>query len=203
MKGVAYVALGANAQHEVSQSMVGLLKHNKGLATMVLEESLTSPPRGVSTSGQQAHWAKVNAYWWSPFPYTLLLDADTRVKGSLLWGFKLLWAGWEVVVVPSIPPRPNAVLWHLSRTEQDVTLAELGAWHHVMLNTGALYFRKSPRVQRLFEAWREEWLRFKDQDQGALLRALRRSPVKLWLIGSPFNSRDGAVVEHLFGRART
>ena len=176
------------------------LKHNN-LATRVFKELSFPSPEGL-TVGQQAHWAKVNVDKWSPYKYTLMLDADTRVKGDLSLGFKMLLKGWEMVIVPSVPNHPGQILWHLSPTEREKTLEELGTWLHVMFNTGLIYFRRTEAVKNLFECWRKEWLRFKDWDQGAFLRALRKCPVSLWLLGSPFNSKGGEVVDHLFGRAR-
>jgi len=114
----------------------------------------------------------------------------------------MLRKGWEMVMVPSVPNHPGQILWHISEPERSETLEELGTWLHVMLNTGLIYFRRTEAVQNLFECWRKEWLRFKGWDQGAFLRALRKCPVSLWLLGSPFNSKGGEVVDHLFGRAR-
>jgi len=47
---------------------------------------------------------------------------------------------------------------------------------------------------------RAEWLRFRDQDQAALLRALAIAPVRAWLVGHPWNG--GALVDHRFGACR-
>lgn len=202
--GIVYVAIGEKAQAEARESIVSLLECNKRYTTKVkvLKEVSFSCPEVLRTGDQLAHWAKVSVDQWSPFSYTLLLDADTRIKGELALGFKILQAGWELVMVPSEPTREGATLWHLTPNECNATFEELGTWRHIMLNTGVMYFRRSDKVLRLFEIWREEWLRFKDRDQGALLRALRRQPVHLWLLGWAYNSRDGEVVEHLFGRAR-
>ena len=165
----------------------------------ILKKPLDSSPINLSV-GQQAHWAKTCADLWSPFNFTLMLDADTRVRGNLSIGFSVLKQGWDLVVVPS-ESRPE-VLWHLSHDEKEATFLETGLVRPLMLNTGVLFFAKTSRTQRLFEAWRSEWLRFKSWDQGAFLRALRRSPAAIWLLGSPFNCAGGEVVDHLFGRAR-
>lgn len=201
MKGVVYVAFGVRALEEAGKSAFTLKKHNK-LPVKILE----GVPEGKVSEGltveQQAHWAKVSVDLWSPFEPTLLLDADTRVQGDLSLGFKILRAGWDLVLVPSVPLRPGEILWNLSEMERRQTFQELGVWRHVMLNTGVMYFNKTERIRCLFKEWRVEWLRFKDRDQGALLRALRRQPVSMWLLGCPFNSAGGDVVDHLFGRAR-
>lgn len=200
MKGAVWVAFGANAQREAGESVSSFLKRNS-FRVKVLRELSFPAPEGL-TVDQQAHWAKTCVNLWTPFSLTLLLDADTQVKGDLSYGFKLLNKGWELVLAPSIPPHPGAVLWSLSEKERRYMLEQLGTWRYVMLNTGVMYFRDTEAVRRLFECWRTEWLRFKDRDQGALLRALQQCPVALWLLGHPFNSSEGEVVEHHFGRAR-
>lgn len=200
--GAVWIAFGENAKREAAESMASYRKHNR-LPMHRLAKISDKAPEGF-TVGQHAHWAKACADRWSPYSNTLMLDADTRVKGDLSVGFEMLWAGWDVVMVPSKPPssRPGQVLWNLSEPERLETLQELGTWRHLMYNTGVMFFRKSPQVRNLFAAWRKEWLRYKQQDQGAFLRALNRCPVRLWILGYPFNSLGGAVVDHLFGRAR-
>ena len=133
----------------------------------------------------------------SPFEHTLYLDADTRVHGDLSVGFDILRDGWEMVMVPSrVKACPIALL---TKEEQSTTLIELRNPQPLVLNTGVMWFRRTPRTVRLWQIWHEEWRRFQEYDQGALLRALNRCPVALWLLGQPFNG--GSVVEHLFGRA--
>jgi len=202
MRGVVYIAVGSNATREASKSRDTLLQHND-LPYEIIETS----PADLSTlpsltADQRAHWLKVSIDLITPFGPTLLLDADTRIKGELQIGFDILDAGWDLVMVPSTPPYEGASLWNLSADEKRTTLDELGTWTHVMLNTGLLYFNNTVRVKSLFAAWRKEWLRFKDRDQGAFLRALKYNPVRVWLLGYPFNSAGGEVVDHLFGRAQ-
>jgi len=196
-RGVVYVALGRKAQIEAGLSILGLLEHNR-----MLNHVITEPPNGLPdlTTEQQAHWAKVNMDKLSPYDSTLMLDADTRIHGKLELGFKLLQKGWDIVMVPSTLPSSKDILWNLSSTERDYTFQALGTWRHIMLNTGVFYFKKNNRTKALFELWRQEWLRFKDRDQGAFLRALRHRPVFMWLLGHPYNGLKGEVVEHLFGR---
>jgi hypothetical protein len=198
--GVVYVALGKNAREETSKSIRTLRKNWSAKGNVyVLEKALSSSPVGASV-GQQAHWAKTCMNLWSPFDYTLLLDADTRVKDSLSVGFAALKQGWDLVMVPS--ESRAEILWHLPQVEKEATLLGTGLPRPLMLNTGVLFFTKSVRTHRFFEAWRQEWLRFKSWDQGAFLRALKQVPVAIWLLGLPFNSKGGEVVDHLFGRAR-
>ena len=201
MNGAIYVAYGSAARSEVELSHQSLRKIHPRLGTKILTEHLPNSPKGL-TDDQQAHWSKTSADLWSPYDPTLLIDADTRVLGDLSIGFKILRAGWELVMIPSVPPKRHSVLWSLSSEDREYTLEVLGTWSHIMLNTGVMFFRKTPNVRALFAAWREEWLKFKDRDQGAFLRALHKNPVQLGLLGSPFNSHGGEVVNHYFGRAQ-
>ena len=81
-----------------------------------------------------------------------------------------------------------------------MTLDELRDDFPLMLNTGVMWFRRSERLDRFSQEWRREWRRFKRHDQGALLRALEKCPVRLWLLGRDYNG--GEIVEHRFGKAR-
>jgi len=133
----------------------------------------------------------------SPYSQTLFLDADTRIRDKLDIGFKLLDANWELVMIPSISQDDKA-LGHLSEIDRLATQLEIP--DALQLNTGVMWFRKTEPIKRLFAAWREEWKRFKDKDQGALLRALSRNPVTLCLLGRPYNG--GAIVQHRIGACR-
>jgi len=70
----------------------------------------------------------------------------------------------------------------------------------VQLQGGVLFWRRNEATTRLFERWRAEWARYRQQDQGALLRALYTEPVRVWLLGRPWNG--GNLIEHLCGRAK-
>lgn len=203
MRGVVYVAVGRNALQEANASIDTLVKHNN-LPYEVIE-GVAGTPR-FKTPDKLAHWLKVSMYSLTPFEPTLMLDADTRVKGDISVGFDILDAGWDMVMVPSVPPMKDASLWSLPANDKQYTermLTEVqGYIQHIMLNTGLLYFRNNDRTACFFEEWAHQWLLFRDRDQGAFLRALKHNPVRLWLLGYPFNSLGGKVVDHLFGRAR-
>jgi hypothetical protein len=137
----------------------------------------------------------VNLNKLTDWKYTLFLDADTRIHGKLDIGFTLLERGYDLVMVPS-KPQHNDILRHLGEKERERTVLELPL-DVLQLNTGVMWF--GPGSAPLFEEWRREWLRYRDKDQGALLRALYKCPVKVALLGHPFNSEHGEVVEHRFG----
>ncbi len=147
---------------------------------------------------QGGRWAKVNLDRLSPYDLTLYIDADTRVRQDVSAAFELLADGWDVVVAHSAQ-QGDGWLWHVGEAERNVTAREIGLGG-VQLQAGMIGFRKSDAVTRLFSAWRDEWERWQGQDQAALLRALYREPVRVWLLGRPWNG--GAVIEHRFGAVR-
>lgn len=143
-------------------------------------------------------WAKVHLNKLSPFKTTLYLDADTRIRGDLSHGFGIIEDGWDLAMVPSTQQRHD-LLWHIGDEERGITLEEM-EMEPIQLQAGVLYYGSGWAVDLLFNLWRVEWERWGDQDQAALLRAIRHSPLKIWLLGRPYNG--GSIVSHLFGKAR-
>jgi hypothetical protein len=197
--GVVYIAYGTPAMREATYSIETLKKVHPDWPVVVIGDRRIQCDRFImfedDTGGTPGRNAKTNLNNLTPFQQTLFLDADTRVFGSLSVGFDALTAGWDLVIVPS----QGSEFAHLDSDEREATFFELGE-NLVQLNTGVMWFKKSHRVDRLFSFWRTEWQRWKDKDQGALLRALHRCSLKIWLMGRPFNG--GQVVQHRFGACR-
>lgn len=192
-----YVAYGRKARSEAEASIAGLREHHDWPVLVVGD----APVRGAAHQafpdrGAPGRWAKVNLDKLTRWQQTLFLDADTRIHGDLSAGFRLLDAGYDMVMVAS-KPQHNDALRHLDKSERAKTLKELPL-DPLQLNTGVMWFDRG-RAAGLFAAWREEWERWKDRDQGALLRALYRHPAAVALLGWPFNDANGEVVEHRFG----
>ena len=191
-----YVAYGRKAYNEAVASIETQHKFHDWPVKVVGDK----PIKGTSFTnledrGTPGRWAKVNLNKVSDWEYTLFLDADTRIHGDLSLGFTLLERGFDLVMVPS-RPQHNEMLRHLKKDERTITMRELPL-DPLQLNTGVMWF--GPGAAPLFELWREEWERWKDKDQGALLRALYRHPVNLAILGWPYNSQNGEIVEHRFG----
>lgn len=208
-RGVIYVAFGPAAEREAKGSIASLRKFHQwpiGLASPcdmnVAGVEHIPIPRTCADNAVMARAVKTGLWYVVPSEWeqVLFLDADTRVRGDLSFGFKALSDGWELVIVPSVVS-PNEVrpLWHLPERERNCTLESIGNPWPLMLNTGVMFFRRTPRVKQFFLHWRLEWETFRGKDQGALLRALRHYPVALLVLGRPFNG--GEVVEHLQGQA--
>ena len=146
-----------------------------------------------------ARGVKLNVDRLSPFDYTLYLDADTRVLQSITMPFDLLDAGWEMCMTPCRQQQPDDMHIHVNAEERAATFEEVG-FDILALQGGVIYFQKCDAVHRLFSAWRWEWARWRDQDQAALMRALVRCPVKLFLLNRSYNG--GRIIQHFYTYAR-
>jgi hypothetical protein len=200
-RGVLYVAYGKAARQEARLSAESLYMQHPNLPVQVISDVADigwAPSVAWADLGTPGRWAKVNLDTLSPWDQTLFLDADTRAYDKLDIGFNLLDRGWDMVIVPSIP-QGEGLIGHCSQAERDATLWECRI-DPLQLNTGVMWFGKSRRVQMLFREWRKQWERWKDKDQGALLRALEYRTVRIALLGRPYNG--GPVVGHRFGAAR-
>jgi hypothetical protein len=120
----------------------------------------------------------------------LYLDADTEVtKPDAAWLFRPLDDGWDMVICT------NPGKFHTARrmrrpdneAECQATFAVMGTEEMVQFNGGVLAFRRNERTKAFFAAWHEEWQRWGKRDQAALLRALWRCPVRLFVVGNQFN----------------
>lgn len=150
------------------------------------------------TDTQCSRWAKVTMQDWTPYDVTAYLDADTQVYQPIDAGFAAIEDGWDVALAPS-QNQGEQMLWHVAEPERSETIASL-PFNTLQLQAGVMFFARNARTRALWARWRVEWERYKGQDQGALLRALYACPVKVWLLGQPFN--NGAVIGHHFGAIR-
>ena len=195
--GVIYVVYGKKARTEAEASIASLRQHHRDWDIKVVGDSRCKNARYHSfpDRGAPGRWAKVNLDQLTVSEQTLFLDADTRIQGDMGIGFRLLDNGYDMVMVPS-EPQHNDMLRHLSPGERTKTMEQLPL-DPLQLNTGVIWF--GPGAAPLFDEWRREWLRWKDKDQGAFLRALHKRPVAVAVLGWPYNHSAGEVVAHRFG----
>jgi hypothetical protein len=183
--GVVYIAVGDKAEKLAERSADALPswigKHIIYIA-------------GVG-SAQMSRDLKTRLYDLSKWEYTLYLDADTIPYGDVSAGFEIVRSGWDMVITFS-DKQGEDCLWHLESDERILTFRELGRVP-LQLQAGVFFFRRSEAVKCFFSVWRSEWERFRGQDQGAFLRALERAPLRIWLLGRPWNG--GAIIAHRYG----
>jgi hypothetical protein len=199
-RGIVYVAYGNKAKEQMKFNYRALQQAGMDDIPVTVIDENVFPQRD-----RGARWSKLNLDTLSPYDHTLYLDADTRVRADIRVGFEILADGFDLVIVPS-SAQGSRLFGHIGEDERERTFEVLGNPWPLQLQGGVFWFVKSEPVLDLFAAWREEWERYEDQDQAALLRALDRvANIKVWLLSSSFNSgalNQGALVEHYFGRAR-
>ena len=136
--------------------------------------------------------AKLMAYENAPAEWetVLYLDADTEVVAPIMKYFAWVEDGWELAICKDI--YPNDVLGHIRHkvhgAEALATEKITGTWDVLQLNGGAWSFRRCEATAAFFLAWRREWERWAQRDQGALIRALYTHPLRLLLLGNEWNT---------------
>ena len=200
--GVVYVAYGETAHLEATESIKTLLEHNDYPVVSISQHPI---PHAEHIEFQNSGWGARRAKLycdqlvpqrWDRFLY---IDADTRVRQSLHAGFEILEDGWDVAVTPS-SMQGDDVLWHVSEEERKKTFDVVGV-ECVQIQGGLFFVNKNEATQAFFETWRREWEFYQGPDQAALLRALYQSPVRMWMLGRPWNG--GVIVDHRYGTCRT
>jgi hypothetical protein len=68
-------------------------------------------------------------------------------------------------------------------------MKSLDLLRHTFYNSGVLLFRRGADTDRLFEFWSEEWDRFRDADQLALVRAIARCSIRVHTLSPRWNAR--------------
>lgn len=193
-RGAVYIAIGDKAKQEAEMSAATFAKYNDIKVITICEGAFTNL---FKHNHQISRFVKTNLDTIE-FDQFVYLDADTRIRGNIMHGFDILDDGWEMAITAS-NNQDKDWCWHVGEDERNQTMLDY-LCQPVQLQAGVMFVRKCENTYRLFEAWREEWLRWQDQDQAALLRALKRAPVKLWILGKDYNG--GRLVSHLFGKLR-
>ena len=201
MRGIIYVAFGERARTEARQSMKTLNCYHDIPVAVIADrplEGATYIP--FDDAGNGARRAKLSIPEVAPAGWThiLYLDADTRIRGNLEGGFKPVEDEWDIAITPSTKQIRDELLWHIGDKEREYTYQEINNSLPLQLQGGVWWINRQ-RCKGLFREWLSEWERWGDQDQGALLRAIQKKPVRIWLMGRPFN--DGYLVEHRYGMA--
>jgi lipopolysaccharide biosynthesis glycosyltransferase len=191
-RGAVYIAIGDKAVEEARMSAESLKKYNNIEIELLLDDGF------YENDFQKSRHLKTMLPVITGFDQFVYIDADTRIRGSLQHGFDILDDGWEMAITAS-DNQERDWCWHVGEDEREQTMLDY-CCQPVQLQAGVMFVRKCENTHRLFEAWREEWLRWQDQDQAALLRALKRAPVKLWILGKDYNG--GRLVSHLYGKLR-
>lgn len=222
--GIVYMAFGPKALASVRRSINSLNRLGVSHPVTVVGDAGSVGTNFVKWTGAspfdvtkkrnfrfRAGRVKPHLYQCSPYEFTLYVDADTTFMQPITDGFRYLLDN-DIVATEehlSLAELYNAQLagWEINIQERDTTVVEIGGDDaQKFVNSGVMFFRKSPAAERVFHDWGVEWLRFQEWDeQLALMRAIhanpdarvKRLPVK-W--NSPHMSEPGCVIYHAYGR---
>jgi len=161
--------------------------------------------------GARVH--KLSAYEITPpeWEYVLYMDADTEVMEDISSLYKILVDGWEALICKDMAKYHTArmMIRPDNKEEFEHTMETIGCADVFQYNGGIFAFRRTNGVRDLFKCWQKEWDMYAGRDQGALLRALYRHPIKLFLLTNHWNASDryptpvgGAMIMHHSMKAR-
>ena len=158
--------------------------------------------------------AKLKAYELAPAEWdaVLYLDADTEIiSPDIMLYFELIADGWEFVICkdPHLMDTMHAYRRRNNLGEVQEIESELYTLHTLQYNGGVWAFARNERVKAFFERWQTEWERHAQRDQGPLIRAMYRDPLKVFVLGNEWNTFpkyskgiDAAALYHYPGKAR-
>lgn len=150
-------------------------------------------------------------YQCSPYDWTMYADADCVFMQGIEEGFSAL-REYDLVVTEEILTlkelyNQKLAGWEINIQERDATVVEIGGDDsQKFINSGVMFFRKSPAVEKLFCDWHTEWLRFQEWDeQLALTRAIHSNPdVRVLRLPVQWNAphlhQKDIVIYHPYGR---
>jgi hypothetical protein len=193
--GVYLVAFGRPSRKCAARLIGSLRRHMPGLPICLCSdrrlgtEDVFVQRDDVDVGGRSAK-LMVDELAPADWRYVLYLDADTEAVGSLEFLFQVLEDGWEFVIAKDMAKystvrmmvRPD------NRDEAEATWREIGTDQALQYNGGMMGFRRCDRTAAFFRRWREEWERWGKRDQGALIRALHKGPLRLYVLTNHWNA---------------
>ena len=124
--------------------------------------------------------------------YILLLDADTELIEPVGFLFDTLRKGWEFIICKDMHERHWLAKMRRgdNNIECDHTVQMVGTDMVMQYNGGMLAYRRTKNTRRFFELWNEEYQKWLGRDQGALIRALHRQPMRIFVLMNQWNASD-------------
>lgn len=224
--GVLYLALGGEYARLATIGVRQLRAHGftgpVRVVTNVLGNELPElgcdiVPVNHTGRGFESRHYKTRLFDWA-FDITLALDADAIPIGPIDTVFEGL-GNYPIAMCLDRHRDVADVIAH-SRSGRERRYREFTLMRHLGLtskpfyNSGVMVFRRTPDVRRLFLAWHEEWTRFGQEDQLALVRALASTNVHVKTLHPRWNrlpkafdsvseaQRQGVRVLHFLSRQR-
>ncbi len=215
-RGIYTVAYGEWARDMAVKLVASIRKHMPDVPVAVCAETplgcedvcVLQPDRDVG-----ARKNKIRMYDFAPADWetVLYLDADTEVIAPIYSFFEWAEAGFDLVITKDPHVVDNMESYARSNNDGDMESIQraLKTLNALQLAGGVMCFSRNERVKTFFDAWFAEWDVHGQRDQGPLVRALYAHPLKVWLLGSQWNTflrymkrEDSAGLLHFPGEAR-
>lgn len=208
--GLYVVAFGEPARNCAIRCIETFKKHMPGIPVALCSDRSLGPEDILIVEDEVdvgARSQKVRIYDLAPnWEYVLYLDADTETIAPIPQFFDWLKDGWELVMCKN--PGKFHLAANMGRSDNSGECQEVfnqwGTDQMMQWNGGVFSFRRCEATQRLFHRWYAEWNRYGKRDQGALLRALWRNPVRAMWLGNEWNlvevydpkERSAGIIHH-------
>ena len=209
-RGVYYVAYGKPSRRCAEAAIASFKEHMPDVEVALASTEPLGPEDvfvqcdDVDIGGRHA---KTRIYDLAPrdWQYVMYLDADTEICADVSFLFNVLMDGWDMVICKN--PAKYHIAYQMRRSDNtdecEYTFGQLGTDQLIQLNGGVFAFQRNERTAAFFHSWHEEWNMWGKRDQGALLRALFKHPLKLYVLENyPWNcivrydKREDATIKH-------
>lgn len=203
-RGIYCVAFGQPARESALRLMESAKRHMPDIPICLCAASAIGPEDVLvqqPDSDVGGRRAKLKAYELAPAEWAsvLYLDADTEVVAPIYQYWQWIESGWEFVICTDLPPQQtlHSIPRRYQSAEANATLEVVRTWEALQLNGGVWACARNQRVGAFMARWWQEWERWAQRDQGALIRTLYSHPLKTFVLGNEWNT----FPRHLHGSA--
>lgn len=215
-RGIYLVAYGDPARQAAVELIGSIRQHMPDVPVAVcadrklgVEDILIQQP----DNDVGARKNKIRMYELAPAEWetVLYMDADTMVVAPLYPFFEWAEAGFDLVITkdPHLVDTMQSYARSNNGADMESIARAIKTLNALQLAGGVMAFRRNQRVQEFYDAWLAEWDVHGQRDQGPLIRALYAHPLKIWLLGSQWNTflrympkERSAGLLHYPGKAR-
>jgi hypothetical protein len=194
-EGFLYCCFSEGYVDEAMSSIKTLLKHNPGAKVSLVTTSeakiyLNNKYKNIkidhiicdSIDNEPNCFFRTKLFEFTPYEKTIALDSDTYILGQISNLFDLL-DTFDLVMVPD----------DATNSARGTILGLKGGYSALgYYNCGFIMYRKSDNTQKLFQAWKKEFLDLEElegADQGPLLRALVKTDLRFITLPKEYNMR--------------
>jgi len=194
-RGVYYVAYGKPARECAKGAIDSFKKYLSNIPVALVSDTPLGPEDIYihypdEDIGGRAAKVRIDELAPKDWTYVCYLDCDTEIIAPVDFLWQGVEDGWDLVICK------NPSRFHVAREmrrsdnkdECEATFQQTGTDELIQLNGGVFCFQRNERTRAFFANWYEEWKKYGKRDQAALLRALWKHPLKVYVLGNEFNT---------------